>query len=238
MTKAEDAKSPDAASGGDGGDGDSKLIFANAILIAIITVIAALVAWRASVSDDATGDADYDGLKAVVSAEEVRTLGTVEALTHAQAYANYRRYDETVAAIDYDLESATGKEAADLQRKRREADVLVDAKLRMFPNKYLQRTGKDGESSYDAKREVGQFVSNQARSRDLISDDDFKSAEAYRSKTNKLLFGVLILTVSLVFLTLVEAFEGPIQLASFGIGLLLGLGGIAYSIAMEVAKYE
>lgn len=223
--------------GADDGDSNSKLMFANAILIAIITVVAALVAWRASVSDDATGDADYDGLKAVVSAEEVRTLATVEALTHAQAYANYRRYDETVAAIDEELVDATGREAADLKRKRRDADVLVDSKLRMFPNKFLVR-GKNDESRYDTKREIGQYVSNQARSRDLRSDDDFKSAEGYRGKTNKLLWGVLILTISLVFLTLVETFEGALQMASFGVGLLLGVGGIVFSIMMEVAKYE
>ena len=91
---------------------------------------------------------------------------------------------------------------------------------------------------YDTKREIGQYVSNQARSRDLRSDDDFKSAEGYRGKTNKLLWGVLILTISLVFLTLVETFEGALQMASFGVGLLLGVGGIVFSIMMEVAKYE
>jgi len=75
-----------------------RLLFTNAILIAFITVFAALVAWRASVAGDATGDADYDGLKAVVASEEVHTLATVEALVHAQAYANYRRYSGTVDA--------------------------------------------------------------------------------------------------------------------------------------------
>ncbi len=39
-------------------------------------------------------------------------------------------------------------------------------------------------------------------------------------------------------LTLVEAFEGGTRKASFVLGLLLGLGGMAFSIATEIAKYE
>lgn len=233
MEKSEPHEKP-----GSDSDSSDKLMFANAVLIALVTVIAALVAWRASVAGDATGDYDYAGLKAVVAAEEVRTLATVEAMTHAQAYANYRRYDETVIAIDDELETATGKTAIDLQRKRREADLLVDAKLRMFPNKFLVRGPGSEGSTYNSTREVGQLTANQSRTRDLLCEDDFKSAEAYRTKTEKLLWGVVILTISLVFLTLVEAFEGTIRTVSFGLGLLTGIAGVAYSIAMEVAKYE
>jgi hypothetical protein len=207
-------------------------------LIAFITVFAALVAWRASVAGDATGDADYDGLKAVVASEEVHTLATVEALVHAQAYANYRRYAGTVDALDEELEVASGSEAADLQRKRREADILVDTKLRMFPNKFIERSNKSGDSIYNTRREVGQYVANKKRTRDLTSEDDFKAAEAYRGKTEKLLWGVVLLTLSLVCFTLVEALEGAAAKMAFGGGLLLGIAGVTYSIAMELAKYE
>jgi hypothetical protein len=209
-----------------------KLIFLNAILIAVLTVLAALVAWRASVAGDATGDYDYDGLRAVVASEEVRTLATVEALVHAQAFANYRRYDETVAALDEELKEGGGKDV-DLQRKRREADVLVDAKLRMFPNKFLERAG-----GYDTAREIGQTVANKKRTRDLAPDAHFQSAEAYRLKTERLLWGVVMMTLGLVAFTLVEALQGTARKLAFGGGLLLGLAGTLYSIAMEIAKYE
>lgn len=217
---------------------DDKLGFYNAILIAIITVIAALIAWRASVAGDATGDFDYGGLKAVVAAEEVRTMATVESLVHAQAYASYRRYDETVEALGDEIDESSGARVAELQKQRREADVLLDNKLSMFPNKYIERTSKEGDSSYSTKREVGQYVSNKKRTRDLVPDDDFSSAESYRGKTEKLLWGVVILTVALVMLTLVETLEGAARKACFGMGLLLGVAGTVFSLMMEVAKYE
>jgi hypothetical protein len=217
---------------------DDRLNFWNAILIALVTVLAALVAWRASVAGDAAGDNDYDGLRSLVSVQEVQTLGTVEAYVHSQAYANYRRYDETATTLDEELEEASGKEAVDLRRKKREAEVLVDAKLKMFPNKFIERQAKSDQSSYNARREIGQYVANQSRTRDLAPDPHFAAAEAYRTKTERLLLGVVFLTLSLVCLTLVEAFEGGARKASFVLGLLLGLGGMAFSIAMELAKYE
>lgn len=218
-------------------DHDERLDFWNAILIAIVTVCAALVAWRASISGDAAGDNDYDGLRAVVNMQEASTLGTVEAFVHAQAYANYRRYSEMATTLSEEEEEASGPEATELGRKRHDADVMVDAKLKMFPNKFMERDGKSSQSSYNTSREIGQFVASQSRTKDMQSDEHFLDSERFRTKTEKLLLGVVILTFSLVFLTLVEAFEGGARKVCFGIGLLLAIAGVGFSLAMEVARH-
>ena len=218
-------------------DNDDRLNFWNAILIAIVTVCAALVAWRASIAEDAAGDNDYDGLRAVVNVQEATTLGTVEAFVHAQAYANYRRYDEVSTTLAEEEEEASGREATELARKRRDAEVMVDAKLKMFPNKFMERDGKSGQSSYNTRREIGQYVASLSRTKDMQAAEHFEDAEHSRTKTEKLLLGVVILTFSLVFLTLVEAFEGGARKACFAGGLLLAIAGIGFSVAMEVAKH-
>jgi len=212
----------------------SKLNFWNAILIGIVTVVAALVAWRASVAGDASGDADYDGLRSVVNMQESTTLGTVEAYAHAQAYANYRRYAESAATLEEQLEETPGN--VELQKRLKETEVLVDSKLSMFPNKLIERS-KEGGGSYNAGREVAQHVASEARTKDTTSEEHFQEAEVARTKTEKLLLGVVILTLSLGCLTLVEALEGAAQRASFGAGLLLALAGTVYSVAMEVTKH-
>jgi|JI10StandDraft_1071094.scaffolds.fasta_scaffold334492_2 hypothetical protein len=218
-------------------DNDDRLNFWNAILIAIVTVCAALVAWRASISEDAAGDNDYDGLRAVVNVQEATTLGTVEAFVHAQAYANYRRYDEVSTTLAEEEEEASGREATELARKRNDAEVMVDAKLKMFPNKFMERDGKSGQSSYNTRREIGQYVASLSRTKDMQATEHFADAEQSRTKTEKLLLGVVILTFSLVFLTLVEAFEGGARKVCFAAGLLLAIAGIGFSVAMEVAKH-
>ena len=73
-----------------------------AILIAVVTMIGAVVAWRSSVADDGAGDADFAGLRASVRAEETRALNSVDAYENYGAYMNYRRYNEMGNLIEAD----------------------------------------------------------------------------------------------------------------------------------------
>lgn len=202
-----------------------------AILIAIVTVIAAVVAWRASVAADGAGDEDYDGLRAVVNVQEVQTLSTVEANQHAQAYANYRKYDENAWAIGEDLEGATGARRKELEQQKAEAEALVDAKLTMFPQKYMDRTLK-----YHTDAEIGELVAAEAKARDLEPEPHFIAAEGLRAKAENLLMGVVIMSLGLVCLTLVESLEGSGRKGMLGVGVLLGIAGAIYSVMVEMGK--
>ena len=83
-------------------EGSNRLETMTAILIALVIVIGALVAWRASVADDSGGDADFAGLKVATSAEETRALTTVNAYEHYSAYTNYRRNTFLSSLIEED----------------------------------------------------------------------------------------------------------------------------------------
>jgi len=194
--------------------------FWNAILIALVTVIAALVAWRASVSADGAGDADYAGLNAVVNREKTDTLAAVESAEHARAFAAYRRYRQTAEIL------APGEKA---NKVAAEADALADAKLTLFPNKYMEREG-----TYRIEREMGTIRSNEARTKDLDPADDFEDADKLRDKTEKLLYGVVYLTFSLICLTLVEAFQGGARLMFLGGGVLIGIAATVYAGVVEM----
>lgn len=202
-----------------------------AILIAIVTVIAAVVAWRASVAADGAGDEDYDGLKAVVNVQEVTTVATVEAYQHAQAYANFRRYAEISDTLEDELDDASGSQAKELEQRQAEADAMVDAKLQMFPNKFMDREGR-----YKADAEVGELVAAASRTRDLAPKPHFDQAEVLRTKAERLLMGVVFLSLGLVCLTLVESLEGGGRTGLLLLGVLLGIGGTVFSVLVEVGK--
>ncbi|GMU53607.1 MAG: hypothetical protein AMXMBFR33_27530 [Candidatus Xenobia bacterium] len=202
-----------------------------AILIAIVTVIAAVVAWRASVAADGAGDEDYDGLKAVVNVQEVTTVATVEAYQHAQAYANFRRYAEISNTLDEELAEASGSQAKDLEQRQAEADAMVDSKLQMFPNKFMDREGR-----YKADAEVGELVAAASRTRDLAPKPHFDQAEVLRTKAERLLMGVVFLSLGLVCLTLVESLEGGGRTGLLLLGVILGIGGTVFSVLVEVGK--
>lgn len=202
-----------------------------AILIAIVTVIAAVVAWRASVAADAAGDEDYDGVKAVINIQEVKSLSTVEAYQHAQAYANYRRYAETSADLEEAMKTAPANRKKELGEQKSEADALVDSKLKMFPNKFMDRKDR-----YHADSEIGELVANQAKIRDLDPVPHFENAEVQRTKAENLLLGVVFMTLGLVCLTLVETLEGGGRKGMLVLGILLSLGGSLFAFMVEGGK--
>src|SRR3990172_11114606 len=103
---------------------ESRLETIAGILIAVVTVVGAVVAWRASVASDGAGDADFAGLRASVNAEEARAINFVNAYEHYGAYTSYLRYTKLGDAIADDLEDSAGlteEEAYFLDRQRAES---------------------------------------------------------------------------------------------------------------------
>jgi hypothetical protein len=133
-----------------------------AILIAIATVIGAVVAWRSSVADDGAGDADFAGLRASVRAEETRALNYVNAYENYASYTNYRRYNEMGNLIEAELASASEEAKSELERQRADNHDLSISNQRLFPNKFLDRDG-----SYNVKRQMGEMWADAAKENDL-----------------------------------------------------------------------
>jgi hypothetical protein len=202
-----------------------------ALLIAVVTVIGAVMAWRASVADDGAGDADFAGLRASLNAEETRALNAVDAYEHYGAYTNYWRYnalgDELAAAVE-----AAPPEAADaLDRQRAEAYDLADANQDLFPNRFLNRDG-----TYSVARETGEAWADAAREKDLYPDPQYAEADRLRTKSNQLLGTITLLGLALVVYTLVETVAGRVKLLLVGLGTVLAIAGVVVAVLLELAR--
>lgn len=208
---------------------ENRLSTVVAILIALATVLGAIVAWRASVAADGAGDADFAGLRATVNLEETRALAAVTAYEDYRAFTSYRRYEDLGNAI---VEAQTQlAEAAvdDLEIQRINAHDLALANQQLFPNKFLNRDG-----SYALQREVGEIFADAAKEQDLQPTPQYAEADALRNKTNQLLLAVTILAVALVFYTLVETVAGRLQYLLVGGGLLCMVAGSVMAILIEL----
>src|SRR5919202_1464552 len=64
-----------------------------AILIAVVSVVGALVAWRVAVASSVAGNADTDGLLAAVDRENAITEAYTTLYGHLAAYARAARND-------------------------------------------------------------------------------------------------------------------------------------------------
>ncbi len=213
---------------------DNRLETAIAVFIALVTVIGAVVAWRASVAADGAGDADFAGLQASLNAEETHALNFVNAYEHYGAYTAYSRYTQLGNALDTDLSSATNmteEEAFLLDRQRAEAYDLGKANQDLFPNRFLNRDG-----SYSVEREMGEAWADAGKEKDLNPDPRYAEADSLRTKTNRLLITLSALAISLVFFTLVETAGGRWQKLMIGLGLLFAVGGAVAAVVIEFAR--
>jgi hypothetical protein len=199
-----------------------------AILIAVVTVIGAVVAWRSSVADDGAGDADFAGLRASVRAEETRALNYVNAYENYGSYANYRRYSDMSNLIEADLTTAPEQQQSELERQRADNNDLSISNQRLFPNKFLNRDG-----SYNVKRQMGEMWADAAKENDLNPDPQFAEADQLRGKANSLLGAVTILAIALVFYTLVESFGDRMKYVMVALGSVCMVAGIVFALFIE-----
>lgn len=194
-----------------------------AILIAIITVLGALITWRASVSDDSAGDEDFAGIQATVNAEQIRTLNYVNGMEHYGSYFNYERFERMSEAFE-----KGGKAAHTLEL---EATDLAAANMNQFPNQYMTRGGQ-----YALNRDLGAMWQDSIKGQEVDGPSHFKEADVFRSKTIRLSLAVVVLSLSLIILTLVEIAPLGMQFPLLLLGALAGLGGTFWGLLIEIGK--
>jgi hypothetical protein len=203
-----------------------------AVLIALVTVIGAIVVWRASVIEDASGDADFAGLRASINVEETRALDYVNAYEAYGAYTTYKRYSDLGDLIAEDMGQTTEEQADVLNSQRADAHDLALAAEQSFPNKFMNRDG-----TYALQRQLGEMWADAAKEKDLKPEPQFAEADSLRNKTNRMLGSVSILALALVFFTLVESVSERLKYWMVGFGSALMVVGTVVALLIEFSQF-
>jgi hypothetical protein len=229
----ENGDSNSEATSNDGQD-SSKLETAVAMFIALATIVGALVAWRAALSEDIAGDADYAGLRSLTWAEESKALHMVDAYEDYRLFIKYRYNDHLGDLIEAGLEDGSvGEDESvalnqDLEEARQIAEVNVSFLDETKASRYLNRDG-----TFALNRELGEKWSAARRKHDMSFTPRFDEADKYRDKTEKQLMAGIIITIGLVFFTLFESFAGGIRMVFLGLGAALFLWGTVWALLLE-----
>jgi hypothetical protein len=211
-------------------EGSDRFTTVVAVMIALVALIGALVAWRASVAEDASGDADYAGLRAAINAEETRALNATTAYAQYGAYVTYQRNSALGDLIAEDMAQATADEAVILNSQRADAHDTAIASERLFQQRFLNRDG-----TYSVERQLGEMWADDSKQRDLNPAPEFAEADRLSDKSSALLAVVGVLALALVFYTLIESANGRGRYVLFVIGTLLAIGGTVAAIVLETA---
>ena len=204
-----------------------------AIFIALVAVVAALVAWRAAYYDDAAGDYDYDGLRALTNEVETGTNNYVNAYAHFSAFLNYSRNYELYNLIEKEISTRkdiSEDELINLQEQQAESLDLAKASQSLFPLRFITRKG-----DYAVDREMKENWADEERKKDLYPDPKFEDADKTRIKVLRLLAVLALLAVALVFYSTIESIESKLKYVIFGIGTVILVVCSFMAIYIDVA---
>lgn len=192
-----------------------------AVMLAIVTVAGAYVAWRASLISNESAMADAKGLRAALNVEETDSLNYIVSNQHRAAYTDY--YSERLlafaAAAGEKLSSATPEELPAVVRDITERlDLATTDKLFFFPARYLNQ-----DDTYNIDKEQAETVAAAERDKDLDPDKHFQDSGNLDEKFFALMAMLIVLSLSLWCFAVAETFDHPAQFA-------LGAGGFIYFI--------
>jgi tetratricopeptide (TPR) repeat protein len=197
-------------------------------LIAIVTLIGALVAWRASVAGNTSSNLDSKGLLAVQNYEASDTRSYIKANQHRAAYVQYlryRQYAESLAELEPPAD-ATEEEVAALDRRMKEDfDLAAASKYYFFPGRYLNQDG-----GYEFQLERDEENAAAAQQYDLDYESSFAESDRLGEKVLAMLLMLMVLGVSLWFLALAESIENPARYS-------LALGGLIFLLLGSIGAY-
>lgn len=194
-----------------------------ASMIAIVTVVSALVAWRAAAASQQAGDADFSGLVATVNTEEAQVLTTVKVSEHYQAFLVYTRYNELGDRL-YEALKAKPADAEELERQKSNAwGIAYGLQSAFFPSRYLRPDG-----TYDIQREMDESWADARRERDTRAELHFERGDTLRRKANLLVQMLVLLGLAFWFFTLAQIIEHKVKvLFAIGGGFFLLIGSLA-----------
>lgn len=197
-----------------------------AILIAVVTIAGAVVAWRAAVIDAQAGDSDFAGLTATINAARTKITNTNTIYEHYRGYTVYTRSSELQHLLEEagDLDEASD---VDLREWAVSAQIAGDSQ-ELFSRRFLNEDG-----SYNLKREFGETWAEAGQSADLDPAPHFDQADGYHSKSNTLVMVFIVQAFALLFFTLAEGLHPTRSGWRYSLALL-GLVALVFSLAAAI----
>ena len=203
-----------------------------AIVIAIVTVLSALVSWRVAVFEHVRVDEDLDGLLASVNKQETLILDHATAYDDLAAYTRWWQYTRLAEIVDEELRTTGSQEEGVRLRTemRRYAQLALDNKA-LFPSRYLMP-----DDGYDLNRQLGEMWADAADEKDVDPAAHFEESDRLIARALFMLAAGAILSLGLVFYALVESLGIVSRHARWLliVGTLLSAAGVILAILTQL----
>jgi hypothetical protein len=206
------------------------------ILIAVLSTVVALVASQAAVLIGNTTEAQHNGVLAKINQERVDGGSRVQIARNERGLNDYRyKYALSALTREYAVDAENAGQTTYGTRLRLEAATLLeesDLAYSALDTYYVTEDADGNVAGFDTERfisdgrqsaEVGQHL-------DLRYDDNFAEAERLRSEALALSVAIIVLFVSVMFLTWAQITRSMLRWVWLGAGVLVALGvGVAFA---------
>jgi hypothetical protein len=193
------------------------------ILIALVTVFGATIAWRASLAEGTAGDAEQQGLLQTLALEEGLSAHETGLYTHLHYFVRFKEHTELARRLRDDEAAARARgETALADDLAREAELHADLAVNLedfFDVSYVRLDG-----TYDEARYLADLKRSDGRINGLAPEEAFAEADTYHQKAKQLIGLISLLTGALFFYTLSQITEHRIKYALMVLGSLAFLG--------------
>ena len=200
-----------------------------ALLMALVTIIGAVVAWRAALANDEAGDTNFLAWHAAINAEEAQTVNNAALYQHYSSYTAYVRYGYLGDLIEEDREDATPAEAADLERQQAEAWDVATTIQEFFPLSSLNRDG-----TYNLQRELGEAWADASKDKDLNPERHYAKADRARDKATQLISILTVMGVSLWLYALAEGMKHAFRYVVVLLATVTMIGAVIATLIVEL----
>lgn len=203
------------------------------ILMAVVTIVSALIAWQATIDADDAGNADFAGLGAAVNRQDARVLDATTTHQQHRAYTSYVRNVEVGDAINADLldpkKTYGGRRLAAMQAERaaRWNQTIVDKDF--FDTRYL---GADG--TYDTRRQLGELAAEAAQLKDVEPESHFAVADDMRDDAKTTVALLIVMGFALLFYTLASELRHAVRYLFAVLGTMCLTFGTAGALTIQV----
>ena len=167
------------------------------ILMAVVAVAGAVVAWRAALIGGEVGDEDFAGLQAGINAAETQIVSTSSLYESYRAYVSFTYYRQIANMMYEELETESSEEL--LQDATSNSQLASDNEL-FFSKRYVDKNG-----IYNRERNLQETIATAGKRLDLNPAPHFDAADQARRKTNALVAIFIVQAASLLFFTLAQA---------------------------------
>jgi hypothetical protein len=202
-----------------------------ALLIALVSIAGAVLAYRITIAAGLAADADVAGVVSSVNLHQARVASEAELYRDLRAYLQVRIHDQLshdlIASRDlYPDEDPTRERLWDEGwTETHVAEAYLD-QLNLLPE-YLRP-----DSSFDQTAALDIKVAERALTADFNREGHFAEADRLRAKIELLMGVALVLTVSLMFYALAEVIIRPIKYLFVALGT--GIFFLAFLAALAI----